>query len=56
VEGSKSPRVRQDVSQECKTVEAKRLPLRQEDFEFQREAVFLNGNVGDKRMSKWKNR
>ncbi|RHN51500.1 hypothetical protein MtrunA17_Chr6g0469291 [Medicago truncatula] len=51
MKGSKNPRVRQDVSQECKTVEAKQLQLRREDFQFQREAVSL---MGDKRLSKWK--
>jgi len=39
VKGPKNPRVRQDMSQECKTVEAKQLPLRREDFGFQRETV-----------------
>ena len=39
MKGSKSPRVQQDTSKECKTIEVKQLPLRREDFEFQREAV-----------------
>jgi len=40
---SKNLRVRQAVSQECKTVETKQLPLRREDFEFQRETVSSMG-------------
>jgi len=39
VKGSKSPRVRQDVSQGCNTVEAKQFLLKRKDFEFQKEAV-----------------
>jgi len=41
VKGSKDPGDRQDVSQECKIVEAKQLLLRREEFEFQREAISL---------------
>jgi len=32
--GSKSSKVRQDASQEGKTIEVKQLPLKREDFEF----------------------
>ena len=39
MKGFKNPRVRQDMSRECKTVQAKQLLLRREDFKFQREAV-----------------
>jgi hypothetical protein len=50
----RSIKVRQDSSQVAKTVEVKQLPLEQEGLNFKREAISSKQNMGDKRLSTWK--